>query len=232
MAGRSFVRQTNTPTSRISAGQINELQIALEEDDTRIDAKADQAPVSAHVTDTQNPHAVTKGQVGLANVDNTSDANKPVSTATQAALDTKADEAATQAALDTKAEPADIETAVEAITATATFVLDGQGEDVEAGETATTPPLTFDGTITGWRILGAAAGDFAASVRKSSYATYPTFTLISGSAGPAMTGTVKAENLALSGWTTGVSPGDVLQLLVTSATVTHVTVQLIIQRSV
>lgn len=32
----------------------------------------------------------TKTDVGLGNVDNTSDANKPVSTATQAALDTKA----------------------------------------------------------------------------------------------------------------------------------------------
>lgn len=39
-----------------------------------------------------NPHAVTKSQVGLSNVDNTSDANKPVSTATQTALDLKADD--------------------------------------------------------------------------------------------------------------------------------------------
>jgi hypothetical protein len=38
-----------------------------------------------------NPHNVTKAQVGLGNVDNTSDANKPISTATQAALDLKAD---------------------------------------------------------------------------------------------------------------------------------------------
>lgn len=32
----------------------------------------------------------TKAQVGLGNVDNTSDANKPISTATQTALDDKA----------------------------------------------------------------------------------------------------------------------------------------------
>ena len=37
---------------------------------------------------------ITKSMVGLGNVDNTSDANKPVSTATQAALDLKADKAA------------------------------------------------------------------------------------------------------------------------------------------
>lgn len=38
-----------------------------------------------------NPHNTTKAQVGLGNVDNTADTNKPVSTATQAALNTKAD---------------------------------------------------------------------------------------------------------------------------------------------
>jgi hypothetical protein len=37
-----------------------------------------------------NPTGITKSDVGLANVDNTSDANKPVSTATQTALDLKA----------------------------------------------------------------------------------------------------------------------------------------------
>ena len=38
---------------------------------------------------TGNPHNVTKTDVGLGNVDNTSDLNKPISTATQTALDTK-----------------------------------------------------------------------------------------------------------------------------------------------
>jgi len=37
-----------------------------------------------------NPHSVTKAQVGLGNCDNTSDADKPISTATQTALDGKA----------------------------------------------------------------------------------------------------------------------------------------------
>lgn len=41
----------------------------------------------SHVSKTDNPHGVTKAQVGLGNVDNTSDANKPVSTAQQTAMD-------------------------------------------------------------------------------------------------------------------------------------------------
>lgn len=40
-----------------------------------------------HVNDKSNPHKVTKTQVGLGNVDNTSDKNKPVSTAQQTAID-------------------------------------------------------------------------------------------------------------------------------------------------
>ncbi|HMT13143.1 MAG TPA: hypothetical protein PKE19_00195 [Aestuariivirga sp.] len=48
------------------------------------------ATLLLHEADTTNPHSVTKAQVGLGNADNTSDASKPVSTATQTALDAKA----------------------------------------------------------------------------------------------------------------------------------------------
>ena len=51
-----------------------------------IDAKA---PI-ADPTFTGTVHGITKAMVGLGNVDNTSDLNKPISTATQTALDTKA----------------------------------------------------------------------------------------------------------------------------------------------
>lgn len=45
----------------------------------------------AHGTNVSNPHNVTATQVGLGNASNTSDANKPVSTAQQTALDLKVD---------------------------------------------------------------------------------------------------------------------------------------------
>ena len=45
--------------------------------------------VDDHLVDTANPHSVTKAQLGLGNVDNTADLDKPISTATQAALDLK-----------------------------------------------------------------------------------------------------------------------------------------------
>lgn len=43
---------------------------------------------TSHSTNISNPHKVTKSQIGLGNVNNTSDANKPVSTAQQKAIDT------------------------------------------------------------------------------------------------------------------------------------------------
>lgn len=46
--------------------------------------------IQQHISSTTNPHSTTKSQVGLGNVDNTSDLNKPISTAQQAALDLKA----------------------------------------------------------------------------------------------------------------------------------------------
>jgi hypothetical protein len=45
---------------------------------------------AAHIANLSNPHQTTAAQVGLGNVNNTSDANKPVSTAQQAALNLKA----------------------------------------------------------------------------------------------------------------------------------------------
>ena len=50
--------------------------------------------LDSHTTNTSNPHNVTKTQVGLGNVDNTSDLNKPISTATQTALGNKVDKVA------------------------------------------------------------------------------------------------------------------------------------------
>ena len=47
--------------------------------------------ISNHVSDKNNPHEVTKSQIGLGDVDNTSDINKPISTATQNALNGKVD---------------------------------------------------------------------------------------------------------------------------------------------
>ena len=72
---------------------LNELAAALNDDanfaSTVANTLATKAPIN-NPTFTGTVGGVTKAMVGLGNVDNTSDLNKPVSTATQAALDLKA----------------------------------------------------------------------------------------------------------------------------------------------
>lgn len=72
--------------------------------DTGSDVTALETKVNNHIANRSNPHAVTKTQVGLGNVNNTSDANKPVSTAQAAAIaDAKAAGTAAQTSINNHA---------------------------------------------------------------------------------------------------------------------------------
>ena len=51
--------------------------------------KANSVDLIAHMDDKANPHSVNKSQVGLGNVDNTTDMNKPVSTAQATAINAR-----------------------------------------------------------------------------------------------------------------------------------------------
>lgn len=68
--------------------------------DTGSDVTALETKVNNHIANKSNPHTVTKTQVGLGNVNNTSDANKPVSTAQATAIaDAKAAGTAAQTSI-------------------------------------------------------------------------------------------------------------------------------------
>lgn len=85
-------------------GEINRVE-KLISDETATRAQADtnvNAKVDSHIANKSNPHGVTKAQVGLGNVNNTSDADKPVSTAQASAIaDAKAAGTNAQANLNT-----------------------------------------------------------------------------------------------------------------------------------
>lgn len=76
----------NKYTSTYTGTEIDEAVASAK--DTAEKLPTLQSTVNAHIANKNNPHEVTKAQVGLGNVDNTSDLAKPISTATQAALDT------------------------------------------------------------------------------------------------------------------------------------------------
>ena len=85
-------------------GEINRVE-KLISDETATRAQADtnvNNKVDSHIANKSNPHGVTKAQVGLDNVNNTSDADKPVSTAQATAIaDAKAAGTNAQANLNT-----------------------------------------------------------------------------------------------------------------------------------
>ena len=91
-ATASFTTADETKLDGIAAGaQVNTVT-SVNTRTGAVTGLAEASDLTAHTGNTSNPHSVTKAQVGLGNVDNTSDVNKPVSTATQTALDGKADD--------------------------------------------------------------------------------------------------------------------------------------------
>lgn len=84
----------------INAATTSQAGLMSSSDKTKLDGLKDQAGITSdidavqtnletHINNKSNPHKVNKAQVGLGNVDNTSDANKPISNATQTALNGK-----------------------------------------------------------------------------------------------------------------------------------------------
>lgn len=97
---RQEAQQVGRNTLTITSATISQAGLMSSSDKTKLDGLKDQAGITSdidavqtnletHINNKSNPHEVTKDQVGLGNVDNTSDANKPISTATQNALNSK-----------------------------------------------------------------------------------------------------------------------------------------------
>ena len=97
---RQEAQQVSRNTLTITSATISQAGLMSSSDKTKLDGLKDQAGITSdidavqtnletHINNKSNPHEVTKDQVGLGNVDNTSDANKPISNATQTALNGK-----------------------------------------------------------------------------------------------------------------------------------------------
>lgn len=97
---RQEAQQVGRNTLAITSATISQAGLMSSSDKTKLDGLKDQAGITSdidavqtnletHINNKSNPHEVSKDQVGLGNVDNTSDANKPISNATQTALNGK-----------------------------------------------------------------------------------------------------------------------------------------------
>lgn len=97
---RQESQQVGRNTLTITSATTSQAGLMSSSDKTKLDGLKDQAGITSdidavqtnletHINNKSNPHEVTKAQVGLSEVDNTSDANKPISNATQNALNSK-----------------------------------------------------------------------------------------------------------------------------------------------
>lgn len=97
---RQAAQQVGRNTLTITSATTSQAGLMSSSDKTKLNGLKDQAGITSdidavqtnletHINNKSNPHKVTKDQVGLSKVDNTSDANKPISTATQNALNSK-----------------------------------------------------------------------------------------------------------------------------------------------
>ena len=99
--GDIIVRDASNVTNRLATGSADQVLGSDGTDTTWVTLSHTvlgdigtntHAQIDTHIASTANPHSVTKAQVGLTNADDTSDADKPISTATQTALDAKLDD--------------------------------------------------------------------------------------------------------------------------------------------
>jgi hypothetical protein len=100
------------------------------------------------------------------------------------------------------------------------FVIGGSDDanDITTGKKVRTV-IPFSGTITKWTLLADAAASITIDINKSTYAGFPTTATITGGGGgrPALSSEQKATDSTLSGWTTSVTAGDILEIEVEEA---------------
>jgi len=78
--------------------------------------------------------------------------------------------------------------------------------------------IPFDCTITGWTLIADQSGSAQITVKKASYAGYPTTASIVAAAPPNLSSARKNTSTTLTGWTTAITAGDIVEFVLDSVT--------------
>lgn len=103
---------------------------------------------------------------------------------------------------------------------TLTAVIDGGGSAITTGAKKAYIQVPYSGTITEWTLLADQTGSIVIDVWKDTYANYPPTVAdtITASAKPTITTAIKNTSSTLTGWTTSVTAGDIIEFNVDSVT--------------
>ena len=111
-------------------------------------------------------------------------------------------------------------------TSTINFVIDGGGSVIVTGSKGFIV-VDYACTIINNTLLADKSGSIVVDIKKIDYATFPTTASICAAAKPTLTTAQKSQDATLTGWTTSITAGDILEYYVDSATtVTRVTLSL------
>lgn len=162
--GQSHNNDGSLKTNVVTAGSIQDGTISEAKLDAAAQAKLNSGGTAGVTTVNTRSGAVTltAADVGLANVDNTSDANKPVSSATQAALNSKADSSALTSGLAGKANSGHTHTSAD-ITNLTEATKDTLASTLVAGTNVTLNYNDGAGTLTVSATPGAGVTDLTAA---------------------------------------------------------------------
>jgi hypothetical protein len=100
------------------------------------------------------------------------------------------------------------------------FVVDGGGVAITTGAKKAYLTVPYTCTITKVRLLADVSGSVVIDIWKDSYANFPPTVAdtIVASAKPTLSSAQKSEDSTLTGWTTALTVGDVIEINVDSAT--------------
>jgi len=110
-------------------------------------------------------------------------------------------------------------------------IIMGDGSNVISTGFSGAGVVPFTGTITEAVLIAKESGNIVVDIKKSTYSGFPTTSSITASAKPTLSSAQKYSDSTLTGWTTSVSAGDILEFYVDSvATITKCTVFLKIKK--
>lgn len=114
------------------------------------------------------------------------------------------------------------------------FVVDGGGSTITTGAKKAYVTVPWAATITSWNVLADQSGSIVFDIWKDTYANYPPTVAdtITASAKPTLSTATKATGSTLTGWTTSITAGDVLEINVDSITTcTKVVLEILVTRT-
>jgi len=208
LAAHNLSDVANAATARSNLGLLSAATHASTDFDAAGSAATVNTALTSHTSNVSNPHSTTAAQVGAPPTSRT--------ISTSGSLSGGGDLSANRTIAVTIPTPLRV-----------TF--DGGGSAITTGSgTKVNVVAPISGTITSNTMLADQSGSCVIGISKSNFAGFPgSLTSIVASAPPTLSSSQKSTDSALTGWSTSVTAGDILQFSVTSATtVQRVTVSL------